>query len=540
VSDATDRLREVLTGSGAALPVLFIGSGFSRRYLDSPTWDGLLEVFAARLGRHMSYYRAKAEGDLPLVASFLAEDLFEPWYSSSEYADSRAEYENRVLHKSDPLKYEITKYLKALKPPRSGPMKSELESFAKVHVQGVLTTNWDELIENTLPDYETFVGQNDVLFTAIQSVGEIYKIHGSVSDPRSLVLTHEDYKTYWDRNPYLIAKMLTLFVEHPILFLGYSVSDPHVRLLLSNLVECLTAEQLDILNNRLAFVNRKSVGEPTDFTHGTLTVASHTIAIRQYALADYSELYEMLAGLPRRFPAKLMRQLKESVYKLAYDSIPHGRLRVLDIAEGDDLENLEVVVGVGTSERLAEVGYGHYSREDFIRDMLFGATQHNVGALMERTIPELFSQVKYLPIYYPLQLAGRISADGAVTDKGNLPRKAIELLDDPTHIYPPSALETSYRRGQHFRELLEESERVAINHGVWCQYDKDDVIALGEFLAKLLKRSRKIKTEIARLACKYDRLVYGFEYAGNKQELLAALDLDMPPEPPEQSSTSTT
>jgi hypothetical protein len=532
VSDATDRLREVLTCSGTALPVLFIGSGFSRRYLDSPTWDGLLELFATRLGRPMSYYRAKADGDLPLVASYLAEDLFEPWFNSADYADSRSEFEDNVLHRSDPLKYEITKYLRALKPPRSGAMKSELESFARVHVQAVLTTNWDELIEKTLPDYETFVGQNDVLFTTIQSVGEIYKIHGSISDPRSLVLTQEDYRTYWDRNPYLIAKMLTLFVEHPMFLLGYSVSDPHIRLLLSNLVECLTPAQRDVLNDRLVFVNRKSVGQPTEFTHGTLTVASHTIAIREYALADYSELYEMLAGLPRRFPAKLMRQLKESVYKLAYDSTPQGRLRVLDIAEGDNLDDLEVVVGVGTSERLAEVGYGHYSREDFIRDMLFGATQHNADALMTRTIPELFSQVKYLPVYYPLRLAGRISDDGIVTDKDDLPRRARELLDDPSLIYPPSVLETSSRRGQHFRELLAESERVAINHGVWCQYDQSDVIALGEFLARLLKRSRKTKTEVARLACKYDRLVYGFDYAGNKDELVAALDLEMPPQPP--------
>jgi hypothetical protein len=229
MSDATEQLRAVLTKNGVALPVLFVGSGFSRRYLDSPTWMGLLEHFAQRLGRPMSYYRAKAEDDMPLIATLLADDMFEPWYTAADYAESRAEFEQYVRSRSDPLKYEIVRYLRALTPPETGPRKNELEKFSQAHVQAILTTNWDELLEVSMPEFETFVGQNDVLFTTLQSVGEIYKIHGSISDPRSLVLTQDDYQMYWDRNPYLIAKILTLFVEHPIIFIGYSVTDAHIR-----------------------------------------------------------------------------------------------------------------------------------------------------------------------------------------------------------------------------------------------------------------------------------------------------------------------
>lgn len=527
MSDATEKLREVLTRHTVALPVLFIGSGFSLRYLESPTWVGLLEIFAKRLGRPMSYYRAKAEDDMPYLATLLAEDLFEPWYNAAEYSDSRAEFEQYVRNRSDPLKYEIVKYLKTLSPPKSGQRRQELDKFSQIHVQAVLTTNWDELLEQSIPEFETFIGQNDVLFTTLQSVGEIYKIHGSVSDPRSLVLTRDDYQTYWERNPYLIAKILTLFVEHPIIFIGYSVSDPHIRKLLANLVECLTPSQRDVLNDRLVFVNRKPKGATTQFSQGTLTVANHTIAIREYSLYDFSELYEMLATLPRTFPAKLMRQLKESVYKLAYDSTPQGRLRVLPIAEGDDIENLEVVVGVGTSERLAEIGYGHFSREDLIREMLFGATQHNTEALINRALPELFSIVKYLPVYYPLRLAGLIDDNGVVHDWNTIPKRAQEAINDPEYLFPTSILLTTPRRQQNFRQLLQESERVAINHGVWCQYDQADVVALREFLVQLLTRSRKISTDVARLACKYDRLVYGFDYEGDAHRLRESLDVEL-------------
>jgi hypothetical protein len=113
----------------------------------------------------MSYYRAKASGDMPLVATHIANDLFEPWFNSVEYADSRSQFQDEVLGQSDPLKFEITKYLKTLSLPAAGPKRKEIEAFSQVHIQAVLTTNWDETLEGALPDlegalpdFETFVG----------------------------------------------------------------------------------------------------------------------------------------------------------------------------------------------------------------------------------------------------------------------------------------------------------------------------------------------------------------------------------------------
>lgn len=521
MDDATSELHELLKGHGSALPVLFVGSGLSRRYIGSPNWHDLLARFATLAGRSMPYYLASASEDLPQVATLIAGDFFEVWFSDDLYKQSRAEFEDQVKRRSDPLKFEITKYLDGLTVVDDEDAQNELAALSKIHAQAIITTNWDEILETALPEFEVFIGQNDVLFTTLQSVGEIYKIHGSITDPQSVVLTSEDYIDYWKRNPYLISKMLTLFVEHPVIFFGYSVSDPHIRKMLTDLVDCLTSDQLQVLNDRLIFV-KPGTGKPK-FLSGTLTVPDHSISIREYIAQDFTELYKCLGGLPRRFPPKLMRQLKESVYKLAYDSTSQGRVHVLPIDQDADLEKLEAIIGVGTMDRLGEKGYGHFSREDLILDMLMDANDHNSEAMLKRLVPEIFTLVKYAPIYYPLSLCGRVNDYGKVAQTADLPRKARALIDDPLLIEGNVSNE-SPRRNQQFSHLLAAGEKVAMNYGTVCAFDTlEEVILLRDFLHALINRQRKTTTQIAMLASRYDRLVYGREYEGDRDLLAAAL-----------------
>ncbi|WP_369335584.1 hypothetical protein, partial [Streptomyces sp. SID12501] len=49
-----------------------------------------------------------------------------------------------------------------------------------------------------------FVGEEDLLFSDIQGIGEISKIHGDHNDPDSLILSAADYERFTERKPYLL------------------------------------------------------------------------------------------------------------------------------------------------------------------------------------------------------------------------------------------------------------------------------------------------------------------------------------------------
>lgn len=78
-----------------------------------------------------------------------------------------------------------------------------------------------------------------MIFSSTYSVGEIYKIHGSYREPKSLVLTEDDYDNFSKKYPYLAAKLITIFIEHPVVFLGYSISDSNIQEILQSIVACL-------------------------------------------------------------------------------------------------------------------------------------------------------------------------------------------------------------------------------------------------------------------------------------------------------------
>ena len=189
------------------IPILFAGSGITRRYYDLPDWKGLLTEFASRINADRFAYRAyesKAQqlgftqGIMPKIATLIQQDFDSKWYSIPEMRTNESFVLNAVENGCSPFKAEIAWYLKEKSVPQAA-FKEEiqkLKSISKKNLAGVITTNYDTFFEKLFDDYTPYIGQDQLVFSSIQGIAEVYKIHGSVTLPNSLVLNEKDYEIF--------------------------------------------------------------------------------------------------------------------------------------------------------------------------------------------------------------------------------------------------------------------------------------------------------------------------------------------------------
>jgi hypothetical protein len=519
-----DQLQAVLV-KAKALPVLFVGSGLSQRLLGIPDWEGLLEVFATEVEKDIGYYRAKNGNDLPKIATDIAHDFYDHWWKSEKYSEIRNQYRSIIQNEHDPLKIEVCKYIEQFSAKGDPLISEEIRLLRTSHVHSVITTNWDRFLEDSLDGFEGIVGQSKMLTSPSQAIGEIYKIHGSVSDPLSIILTDSDYNVYWERNPYLVAKIVTLFIEHPILFFGYSLRDTHIRRVLANIASCLDPDQIGRINDRLIFVGRINPKRPAGLREILLQPNAGSLIVQEIGVPDLVDLFTMLGNLPQHYPVKILRKLRESVYDLAYWGRPNKSIQVIPFDNNVDLEKIEVVIGMGAIERLAVMGYRQFTRRELFLDMLRGKAVHAADVLTDQLMIAHFKGAQYAPLFYPLSLASRLDKDRHIIDPIALPKRARKLVGGEI-LKPAESRQTEARRRERFADVLEENEKSAIYYGPICKFTVEDVLVLRAFLTRKMTEAEHLLTELAKLGCLYDRLVFGDGWTGDYSELRSAVDAD--------------
>lgn len=451
---ALDDLAAQLDASARA-PFLFVGAGVSRRYLKADGWIQLLKRMAALTSQPYAYYATKANNNAPATASAIAEQFHELWWTAERFAESREKFGDSLTTKEGPLKVEVARYTEdvlADLPTDDSTEGQELARLRNAVIDGVITTNYDGLLESLFPDYRTYVGQDELLFSDSQGIGEVYKIHGSWDSPESLVLTTADYERFNTRNPYLAAKLLTIFVEHPVIFLGYSLNDPNVTDVLVSIAKVLTTENLSKLQGQLTFV-QWSEGAPEPTLVATQVAASgFTIPVQQLTVGDFVGLFDILAGLRRKFPARLLRQLKEHVYELVYSADPDSKLAVLDIDDSTKIKDVEVVFGVGILGQLGHQGYVGLKRLDLLLDVLEPKSKYDAARIVDEALPAILKLPGQTPVYRYLREAGRLRDDGAIAPSAALDDRVSRRVAEVQKGFTPPA--QAVTRSQNIAEAV--------------------------------------------------------------------------------------
>lgn len=268
-----------------------------------------------------------------------------------------------------------------------------------------------------------------MLFAHAQGVGEIYKIHGSCEDPDSLVLTAEDYERFNDRNPYLAAKLLTVFVEHPVLFLGYALGDANVTQILRSIAGVLTNDRIQELQDRLIFIEWSETSTNPKLEPIPFVTEGYTIPMLRAQVQDYVELYEVLGSIDRRFPARVLRQLKERVYDLVRTNDPTGKLFVQDLEPDIDAAEVDVVLGVGAIEKQLAHSYRGLSRNDLAEDLVSKGGDLNARRVVAEVLPTIGRHI-HVPIFKYLREAGLLEDDGTLKDKASVDERVADRVDN--------------------------------------------------------------------------------------------------------------
>lgn len=390
-------------------PFLFIGSGFSRRYIGLEDWHGLLRKFATFSDKPYEYYLSSTQnGSAEQVASLLANDFHSYWFESGQYEESRKKNISLVVDRSSPLKIEISNYLMDKKYiyGQSEHLDEEILQLKEVSrngsIDGIITTNWDLLLEQLFDEagFQKYIGQEELLFSNPKEVAEIYKIHGCCTKPNSLVLTEEDYKYFNDRNPYLAAKLLTIFIEHPILFIGYSISDKNIQSILGSITACLTNDNVEKLRDRLIFLERAKAGEEDLFYDSSIVLNTTSLPIKRIRANSYKPVYKALAQYKRKYPVKVMRKMKQQIYELILTNDPKGQLHaVIDLDRDDiDLDTVEFVVGVGITQQLSTKGYESITPKELFEGIIF-ENNFDPVQIVKKTLPQVLQRDGFVPIF---------------------------------------------------------------------------------------------------------------------------------------------
>ncbi|MDR0374471.1 MAG: SIR2 family protein [Treponema sp.] len=222
--DILDELRRQIENNRV---VPFVGAGLSA-FLDYPTWEKFLaDIYDAKLTHFGS-------NDFQ---NFKCEDKAEYLNNHRGYAGFIRDIEHTFSDAR--LKYYISKYKYIFDYAAVSPLPYLFKDM-------VITTNFDNVLETIYAEngvnLQTYTPvEKDGLTRAIQSGSEegctVYKMHGTINTPESIILTKSDYDEFYSKDSRL-TKTLEVFIKGKnLLFLGCSLKEDRIMNLLESFFE---------------------------------------------------------------------------------------------------------------------------------------------------------------------------------------------------------------------------------------------------------------------------------------------------------------
>ncbi|WP_026373109.1 SIR2 family NAD-dependent protein deacylase [Agrococcus lahaulensis] len=194
--------------AGRLVPFLGAGTSISA---GAPSWSQLLVRLGERIGLTADEQEAlRAWGELDRAAFLRQRAIAEHVRTGGTEQEGAAAFSQAVVELVDVRRYGLAPAL-----------------LASLRTPQAITLNYDGLFEAASTD----VGTPRVTIPHSESGAEsgpwLLKLHGSVDEPSSIVLTRDDYLGYATQREALSAIVKANLLTHHLLFVGFGLSDEH-------------------------------------------------------------------------------------------------------------------------------------------------------------------------------------------------------------------------------------------------------------------------------------------------------------------------
>ncbi|MFM2045586.1 MAG: hypothetical protein RLY86_4162 [Pseudomonadota bacterium] len=296
--EALEALVTCLSGSPRALALIGAGASIPSGY---PSWTQMLEELNSRL-----LERRNAPGSKNRQVSAAPPKLM-------AMAETDTLWQAEILEKA--LGDDFYSYVEQ----RFGPKMTVREPFhllARLPFAHYLTTNYDPCIDRALREarrtheilnwaelgdrnrfIREFAGRRDHTF--------VVHLHGRHDTPRAVIMTESSYVRRYVEEEDTRLKLLTVFMTHPVVFIGFSLADPDLAQLMREVTfrlrapdDLQAARHFAVMGARTddeeAVIRSRMMGK-----YGILPVF-YRVTSRSNGKEDHSGLRTLLHGLRSR------------------------------------------------------------------------------------------------------------------------------------------------------------------------------------------------------------------------------------------------
>ncbi|MEF9966888.1 MAG: SIR2 family protein [Longicatena sp.] len=409
------------------MPVLFIGAGIPKRYLFKyPDWEGLLKNSFSMFNddpyyyqQHMDYLTRQGISIFEKYQKLgtIAEEEFNKAFFERKIKIGKDDNPSWVSRGISPYKMYISMYFKKMSLNRNPQLLAEVNEFKKLKnkVSAIITTNYDQFLEKHIfdSDFKVFSQQDELFSPDSYNIAEIYKIHGTCTSAQTIVINEQDYSNFKSSRKLFIAKMLTLFAESPIIFMGYSFTDENIKEIIEDFISCLNKKQIETIDSHFIFISYKKDVQELISIKRSISGQNGNIPFIEIQTDNFLEVFKTLNNITPGISPLKIRETRRLVKTIVDSSVSSGDASSI-IVGIDDLNNLEfsnkpLAIAIGYKETIiSKAGYSTIPVDVILGDILFDDRKFSsknicidrYKSISPQLLLPVFKYVKLCPEYH--------------------------------------------------------------------------------------------------------------------------------------------